>query len=339
MRFKISIVIPCYNVEDYISQCLDSVVNQTYENIEIICINDGSTDRTAQILDKYAERDRRIMIVTQKNAGLSAARNIGIQNSSGDSLMFVDADDWMEKNAVQMVTEKERVDLICFSYNRIFQTRTEPRKLKLSGNFDASLIQRRIVGLIREELADPSQTDSLVTAWGKLYNTELVKKNAIQFLDTKIIGTEDALFNIHYLQFAETVTIIDLPLYNYRKTNFTSLTNTYKPELFEKWKVLYDKIGESIKGKNGDFNAALQNRICLSIIGLGLNETFSKKSNAQKRKKLTEILSDPLYEKAYSKLTLKYFPLHWKLFFYFAKNKMTGPLLWMLQIITLKISK
>lgn len=336
---KVSIIIPCYNVEMFISKCLESIVNQTYDKLEIICINDGSTDSTKDIINYIAQKDFRIKVVNQNNSGLSSARNTGIKYSTGEFILFVDSDDWLERNTLEMLVKKERADLICFSYNRVFQKIIQPRKLSLTGNFEAAFIQRRIVGLLDKELSDPSQTDSLVTAWGKLYVTNIIKKNKIQFTDTKIIGTEDALFNIIFLEFAETVTIIDKPLYNYRKTNFNSLTTTYKPALFEKWTVLYSKIAEIIIEKNDDFHTALQNRICLSIIGLGLNETFSNSTYADKQTRLKEILSDPLYKKAYSNLKLKYFPLHWKIFFYFAKNKRSVPLLIMLIIMKSIINK
>ena len=196
-----------------------------------------------------------------------------------------------------------------------------PRKLNIEGTFDANFIQRRMVGLIGKELLDPSQIDSLVTAWGKIYKTEIIKKNEISFLDTKMIGTEDALFNIQYLEFADKVNVLNLPLYNYFKVNNGSLTNLYKPYLFQQWKTLYQKISETISNKNIDFQKALSNRIALSIIGLGLNETFSDLPFYAKIKKISVILHDPMYIKAYQNLDMKYFPLHWKLFFYLAKSK------------------
>ena len=170
-------------------------------------------------------------------------------------------------------------------------------------------------------MSDPSQTDALVTAWGKIYKTEIIRKNQIQFTDTKEIGTEDALFNIQYFEHAQTTQVLDMPLYNYVKVNADSLTKLHKPNLFGQWKNLYAKISEIIMAKDAEFKKALNNRIALSIIGLALNETFSEKPFSLKRQKISEILHDDIYQKAYQNLEMKYFPLHWKVFFYAAKYK------------------
>ena len=112
-----------------------------------------------------------------------------------------------------------------------------------------------------------------------------------------------------------------MPLYNYVKINADSLTKLHKPNLFGQWKNLYAKISEIIHAKDAEFRKALNNRIALSIIGLALNETFSEKPFSLKRQKISEILHDDLYQKAYQNLDMKYFPLHWKLFFSLAKSK------------------
>lgn len=337
---KISVIIPCYNVEQYIRQCLESIINQTYANLEIICINDGSSDRTLSILQQIALTDNRIIVINQTNKGLSETRNIAVQRSTGLYIMFVDSDDYLALNTIDSLEQFfEKRDLICFSYNRVFLDSIITRKLNLSGEYNQENIQRRMVGLIDDELSDPSQIDSLVTACMKIYAAKIIKENNIKFTDTKVIGTEDLLFNLQYLEFVEKVEIIDFPFYFYRKTNTLSLTSLYKNNLFEKWKVLYEMIDEIIKDKPYVFETAFQNRICLSLIGLGLNETMSTNSYSKKIKQLQNILSDPLYLKAYSKLNLKFFPVHWKLFFFFAKRKNTHALLWMLQIIKIKISK
>ncbi|MDN3605688.1 glycosyltransferase family 2 protein [Kaistella yonginensis] len=337
---KISIIIPCYNVEYYIFQCLESVINQTYLNLEIICINDGSTDSTLVLLQKIAKTDSRIIVVNQVNKGLSATRNVGIAKSTGEYLMFLDSDDYLDLNTITSL-EKFFItnDLTCFSYNRIYQNTSKIRKFNIKGEFSAENIQRKMIGLMAQELSDPSQIDSLVTACMKIYHSPIIKENAIQFTDTSLIGTEDLLFNIQYLEIAKTVRIVDEPYYFYRKNNASSLTSLYKPTLFENWKNLYKIIEKIIENKPAEFKLALQNRICLSVIGVGLNETFSPKSYSDKKKRLNEILSDSLYTNSFSNLEMKYFPFHWKMFFIFAKRKQVGFLLPMLLVIKTKISK
>ena len=92
----VSVIIPVYNVEQYLSKCLDSVINQTFKNIEIICINDGSTDNSLKILNEYAMADKRIIVINQENSGVYAARNKGLQIANGKYISFVDSDDWIE---------------------------------------------------------------------------------------------------------------------------------------------------------------------------------------------------------------------------------------------------
>lgn len=337
---KLSIIIPCYNVEKFVQKCTESVLVQKGLDFEIILVNDGSKDNTLHILENLAQTDSRIKVINQENQGLSGARNTGIEKATGEYIMFVDADDWLESNAFDIISKNfNNEDLFCFSYNRVFDNKITPRDLKIEGSFDANFIQRRMVGLIGKELSDPSQADSLVTVWGKIYKSDFIKKNNIQFVETNIFGNEDAFFNIQYLEFASNSKVLNLPLYNYRKNNYLSYTNLYKPYLFQQWKTLYQKISEIISNKNIDFQKALSNRIALSIIGLGLNETFSDLPFYAKIKKISVILHDPIYIKAYQNLDMKYFPLHWKLFFSLAKSKNATGIVILSRIMNFLIKK
>lgn len=337
---KLSIIIPCYHVEDFVQKCTESILVQKGFDFEIILVNDGSKDNTFQVLEHLARTDSRIKVINQKNQGLSGARNTGIEQAKGEYLMFVDADDWLEPNAFEVISQHfNHEDLFCFSYHRVFENKSIPRDLKLNGSYKSDFIQRRIVGLLGEELSDPSQADSLVTAWGKIYKTEIIKNNRIAFVDTKIIGTEDALFNIQYLAHADQVYVLNVPLYNYQKSNYHSLTKLYKTYLFQQWKTLYQKINETISQKNVDFQKALNNRIALSIIGLGLNETYSDLPFYAKVKKISIVLHDPLYIRAYQNLDMKYFPLHWRLFFSLAKSKNAFGVLSLSYIMNLLINR
>jgi glycosyltransferase EpsH len=192
----------------------------------------------------------------------------------------------------------------------------------MEGIIKGEVFQRRLVGLIGNELNDPSQADSLVTIWGKLYKLSIVKQKELNFVSTKEIGTcEDLIFNIQYVDYIENVIVLNLPLYYYRKSNNTSFTSHYKSNLFFQWKNLFKQIKRLICLNNEVFNSALNNRIALSIIGLGLNEMQNPEGFFSRYKKLRLILNDELYKKAYISLELKYFPMHWRLFFGFAKYR------------------
>lgn len=336
----VSIIIPVYNVEQYLFQCLESVIIQSYQNLEIIIVNDGSPDNSHSIIRDFEDRDRRIKVINQQNAGLSAARNRGINKATGEYLMFVDSDDTIGIMMVEKLIEKiDGVDLVAASYYRKYENSSIARVFDISGPIKGGFFQRRLVGLVGAELKDPSQADSLVTAWGKLYKTSIIRKNKLHFVSTKEIGTEDLLFNFNYCEYIEGCYILNQPLYFYRRDNINSLTSTYKLKLFTQWLHLYSIIESEIEQKNGQFQLAFKNRVCLSIIGLGLNEIQNPSGLLIRYENLKNILNHQLYKRAYSKLDLKYFPLHWRLFFTFAKYRFVPGVYIMLRAISYFVNK
>lgn len=336
---KVSVIIPCYNVEKYVEQCLQSLVRQTYRNLEIICINDGSTDSTLDLLKLYGQKDSRITVIDQRNVGLSATRNKGLGLASGKWIMFVDSDDWLETECIEE-TLIGNYDLVCFSYNRIFKNKNEPRTLNLNGVYSSNDILKRITGLTGSELADPTQANSLVTACAKIYRASIIKDNKIIFYDTKEIGTEDALFNMHYLNVCKgNVLIIDRPYYNYLRYNSSSLTTTYKPALFSQWNTLHELMFDLIRYKTPDFQEAFYNRIALSIVGLGLNEMENPQGFRSQMKKIKEILKHPLYINSYRQLNFQFFPLPWKILFLMAKYKVTIGVYLMMKLMSMILKR
>lgn len=325
---KVSIILPVYNVERYLPTCLDSVTSQTYKNIEIICVDDSSPDNSTQIIKNYMAKDSRIKLITQKNTGLSGARNTGLKEADGEYVMFLDSDDWIDPKTCETAVDeikKENADLVMWSYVKEFpESKCEKQVFKsdrivFDGEKMINTLHRRIAGLRNEELSDPSDADSAVTAWGKLYKTELLKQNGCEFTDTKLIGTEDALFNLEAFCHIKKAVFINKFFNHYRKDNSSSLTKSYKPDLFDQWQRLYDKMSKIICENNLPFEDALNNRIALSIIGLGLNELIAKKSASEKIKRINFFISAPRYKKAYADLKTEFMPIHWKIFFSFCK--------------------
>lgn len=322
----VSIVLPIYNVEKYLPQCLDSVVGQSYKNLEIICVNDGSTDSGEKIVTDYMQNDNRIILINQQNGGLSVARNTGLKAAKGEYIIFLDSDDWIDTETVEVALDeavRERAQLVMWSYVKEFPTTSVPKnvfnedRIVFEGLTLTNRLHKRMAGLTGAELADPSNADSAVTAWGKMYKTECIRD--CRFVDTKIIGTEDALFSLRALCNIKKAVFINRHFNHYRKDNDTSLTRNYKPRLFVQWQELYSRMGKVIRKHNLPFEDALSNRVALSIIGLGLNEMINTTSSFEKIMKIKFIIRSPRYKKAYADLPLEYFPIHWKVFFAFCK--------------------
>lgn len=330
----ISIVVPVYNAEDYLEKCLDSLLGQTYENIEVICINDGSQDESGSILGNYSKTDKRLIVISQKNRGIASARNKAMTVVRGDWVMFVDSDDWIDRETCKRAKDKAveyGVDVVLWSYIRESENgKTAPRFLMDKDNlFDETSIRslhRQMVGPIEEELRDPTLLHSWGTVWGKLYSRKIL--SGIQFVDTAIVGSaEDALFNIEVFTRVRKAFYMNELMYHYRKCG-NSFTGCYNKKLNERWLNLYRMISDILQTQNlsSDFFEALKSRIVLGLIGQGLNECRAPENALKKMNALKEIVTQEHYSSAAQTLPLQYFPPHWRLFFWAAKNNMVSVL-------------
>lgn len=328
---KISIIIPVYNVEKYLDKCLDSIINQTYKNIEIICINDSSTDNSESILNKYNKKDSRIRVLNKKNEGVSLARNFALKYVTGEYLMFVDSDDWIELNTCEVaikIAKKYNTDLVMWTYIREWENNSKIKEIYTSDMliFDEDMcknnLHRRMIGLYGNELREPANADALCTVWAKLYKANIIKDNNVIFEDIRKIGTyEDGLFNLEIFNLINKAIFINKGLYHYRKNNINSITQKYKENFFEDWQNLFNILDQYIvTNKCGEnYVKALDNRICISILWLGLNICNSDKGAIYKISEIKRIINCEIYRKAYKDLKLTYFPLKWKIFYGAAK--------------------
>lgn len=327
----ISIIVPIFNAEEYLQQCLDSLINQSYQDIEIICVNDSSTDNSLSILQSYSY-DSRVKIILKENEGVSLARNRGLEEAQGDYIMFVDADDWIDLKTCEIVLdemEKENADVVMWSYIREFHDKSlrkeifNSSRIIFEGKQVRTKLHLRCVGLVDRELANPENADALCTVWGKLYKREIIKNYRILFKDIRKIGTyEDGLFNLDIFNVANKVVFLNKCLYHYRRNNSSSITSLYKSDLFSKWENLFEIIKKYIEDNQLPriYYHALNNRISLSILGLSLNILQSDMSVLKKIQMIKKIISSPKYRLAYRELTLAYFPIHWKVYYWGAKN-------------------
>ena len=221
---KVSIIVPVYNAENYLPNCLDSLVNQTYENIEIILINDGSTDGSLKICQDFASEDNRIKVFSIENSGVSTARNIGIENMTGDYITFVDSDDWIELNMIEFVISKAmkgKVDTIVWSYFKNFSDSERALSLIPGGNQlftnekDILYLKSIYQFYGQEKLGD---TVSAGTTWCKLYKSELIQNNNIRFKE-ELTRSQDVIFCLEAFSKSERIKYYDENLYHYRINN------------------------------------------------------------------------------------------------------------------------
>lgn len=346
----ISVIIPVYNVERYLAQCLDSVINQTYSNLEIICVNDGSEDSSLTILQQYASNDARVRILDKKNAGVSGARNDGLACAQGSHIMFVDADDWIEPETCEKAIHgmvAYDADIVMWSYvseteNRSSQKVIFPQTTVFEEEEVKTKLHRRFIGAIGEELAHPELVDSLCPVWGKLYKRSLIEKSGAKFIDLAEIGSyEDGFFNLEVFGEAHKAVYLAEYLYHYRRDASTSVTSGYNPRLFSQWLRLYDRMESYIQANHLDatYQAALENRVALGILGLGLNIAASSQPITGKVKDIHTIISQERYRKAYKNLDFQYFPIHWKMFYWFARMRFSLGVFVLLSVIHTIISR
>lgn len=225
---------PIYNSEKYICQCLDSIINQTLTDIEIILINDGSTDESLEILKTYVNKDKRIKLFTQENKGVSEARNRGIKESSGEYIGFVDIDDFIDVKMYESLyynAKNNNSDMHICAFNEILDKKVNiiDKPLGLFQILRGSNIRRNYVDLIinNEDLA-------LLPVWNKIYNANFIKENKIYF-DTNRVVAEDRFFNINVMLKANIISSQNDKLYNYNRNNEMSATNRYNDKMIERY--------------------------------------------------------------------------------------------------------
>ena len=224
----ISIIIPVYNVSRYLHECLDSVLAQTFTNWEAICIDDGSSDNSGTILDDYAKEDRRFRVIHQKNAGSSAARNIGLDNAIGEWIWFVDSDDTIEQFALEKFSlNKEKADVNFFGvrvrYDDGFEEEKHP---PLTGvcHLDSDL------DILINKLYSGHLGDIFGWTWDKFIRREIIEKYKIRF-DESISFYEDEVFTIKVIEECQTIAAVPNVYYNYRILN-NGLTSKGIPNQF-----------------------------------------------------------------------------------------------------------
>lgn len=265
---KISVIIPVYNVEKYLNQCIDSVLGQTYQDLEIILVNDGSTDRSPEICEEYKNKDSRIKLIHQKNSGVSNARNRGIDNAKGEWITFIDSDDYISDNYFDAIKNDNKFDWVFLNADRKIG-----EKFLTFMNFESKIFDK--LSFIKEYAIYPD----IPGPWARFYQSKIINENRLRFNPELKFG-EDGVFNIKYLQFCKNISTSHSAKYIYRDTEsglsklkvdvkndyllFKEIKNEVKkykaiPEFYNK--TLEYPLGRYLRALYYDKNLSKQKRI------------------------------------------------------------------------------
>lgn len=318
-RPKVSIIIPVYNVEKYLNRCMQSILNQTLKEIEIILVDDGSTDKSPVLCDEYAKNDSRVKAIHKNNEGLGFARNSGMEVATGEFVAFCDSDDWIDLymyETLYNMVKTEKLDAIYTEFNPDhypgFHVILRPERT-YSSHTD---IQQLMLDFIGAEPEYNSDVKFQVSVCKAIYSLDLIKQHRLLFHSERKLISEDLVFNIDFLQKASCVKTVPLQMYHYW-LNSDSLTHAYRGNF---WKRLstFDRYLLSRGDEFDDlllFKLRLQRTILLHIRGAISQEFKYDKKRKNVEFKIAEILDTDYVRELFVSYPLSKLPLKHRIFY------------------------
>lgn len=345
---KVSVIIPIYNVEKYLKKCIQSIIKQTYSNLEILLIDDGSNDSSSDICKEFEKIDKRINYIFKENGGVSSARNKGLEKATGDWITFIDPDDWAEDNMIEEawnIAKNYNADIV--QWNSYYNKRNEQTKRKA---INPQILERKqqeienfqldILSTIYEEKERGISVGPIRGVWGKLYKSEVISN--IKF-NEKLFAFEDGLFNLNVFNNADKVVLFNKYLHHYR-INDKSVCNSYKAEWLQQSEQILKEIQNFIKENNKEQTkfAELYNALACELLSSCLTRSIfhrdNLKSMAEKKRILKEHINTNLYREILNNINFKYLSNKQKLLVYLLKNNRIN-LVYIIYLIKQKIKK
>ena len=310
---KVSIIVPVYNAERYLEECIKSLINQSYKNIEIILVNDGSTDSSEDIIKSFLKVNNNIIYVSQENSGPSATRNKGLEYASGEYIMFVDSDDYAAVNLCERLLSKDSDLVMCKSYKFSNSPKFE------TTDFSSLTHLTRVSDIGSIEFEKLYKNTQFNPPFCKLYKKHLITTLFKEDLD---LG-EDIIFNFEYLKNCQTISYIDEALYYYRIGNSSSLSNKFDEERIKKVYTVYketEMLCTEIFGDNLNIDLLKSNFLREACICAKKMIVFPKITSSKKKSLLDSYLKD--YDlSSYMTSDWKNESITFRLFFFLFRNK------------------
>ena len=285
MNRLISVVVPVYNVEDVLHFCIDSILNQTYSDFELLLVDDGSTDKSGDICDQYARKDTRIRVFHKENGGVSSARNLGIDNANGEYICFIDSDDYLDRFFLEELIKEKNLfpgfDSVWCGFQTVngYKNHEVLEKIVFEKNNKVTKTSVKEIMTLHDKWLDAGPCC-------KLYRRDLIISSNLRFLENISLG-EDLYFNFKYLDLTNgKIIVVNKCLYNYVKTNNESLTNKFHKNLFEKYRFIHRLMYEClVKWKCEKEQFLLYYNSCFFIYEFVLQNTFREDSTIEQKYK------------------------------------------------------
>ncbi len=299
---KVSVVVPVYKCEKYIRRCIESILVQTHSDLEVILVADGNADNSSHICGEYALRDKRIVFIEQENQGAAVARNRGIETSTGEWIMFVDGDDWIEKDCVEVLLKKAletKSDIVISGFFVDTDVDCKESTFFTFSNmcFDeannAILLENCLVNG-RYSLKKPYT--NVGVPWARIYNTRFVLDNKLSF-PNGLRRMQDTVFNLYALNAARQVYVIENHLYHYNSFNSSSVTKAYNSNYFDTGKRLLSEVKTFIEKSGNEDLYEIMYEKTISIVIEGIRLQFLPRDCPLGFLEKISILKDVMYDK------------------------------------------
>ena len=326
----ITVVLPIYNVEKYLDRCINSVVKQTYSNLEILLIDDGSTDKSSVICDEWAKKDERIKVIHKENQGLGMARNTGIDNASGEYICFFDSDDFIDEETLEVSYKngiKNDADVILFGVNFADE----------QGNVLSSFVSplgevtysgEKVQSYFLPELTAPDPKGDgrrmfYMSPCLMLYSTDLIKKINWRFVSERNIISEDVYSLLGLFKFVKTVSVVPQAFYYYCR-NESSLSRRYVKDRFEKTKHFYTEtksLCEKLGYSDEVIHRASKPYLAFTILAMK-QEAVAQRPVKENKKRIFELVNDETLQEVLAANRKDKVSITRRILFFAIRNKM-----------------
>lgn len=312
----ISVIVPVYNVEKYLNKCVESIINQSYKNLQIILIDDGSKDKSGKICDEYAKKDKRIEVTHKENAGVSAARNTGVEKAKGEWITFVDADDWIEKGLCSILYIKARqndCEIAMCGYSRVVGSSSEVINFK----------EKETILNSKEYLIAALNPQTGVG----FCHTKLIKKtviNEIRFQEKLKVG-EDAIYNEMIAKNITKAIYVKEPLYNYR-INMNSVVKRFDENYVKKYLISMEsnkKYIFEVYSNQEDIIQNYYNYVAFHVMLIAVNYCYNPENKKRnKENSLKEVCKNSIFKEGLEQCNYDNLSLTRKITLFTLKHKL-----------------